>query len=189
MICSKSTAGGSRWEIHSSTDHLVGGDNPRRHGWFSMNDLADKEFQVASAALENCRRYIAAHKTQRWDAVKWGVSVNLALAVAAAIPALAEIQLYLLVLSCGVTAASWLLVLHYNKRVAGIRKQVVTIIARMKERGVDYDSIVGQNTKDAYSRGEDYDIQELILFMGILAASIIPVLLSLIFFVKSEPTE
>ena len=55
-----------------------------------MNDLADKEFQLASAALENCRRYIAAHKTQRWDVVKWGVSVNLALAVAAAIPGLAE---------------------------------------------------------------------------------------------------
>jgi hypothetical protein len=146
-----------------------------------MNDLADKEFQLALAVLENCRRYIAAHKTQRWDAVKWGVSVNLALAVAATIPALAEIQTYLLVLSCGVAAASWLLVLHYNRRVAGIRKQVVTIIAWMKERGVDYDSIVGQNTKDAYSRGEDYDIQELILFMGILAASPILVFLSLIF--------
>jgi hypothetical protein len=100
-----------------------------------MNDLADKEFQLALAVLENCRRYIAAHKTQRWDAVKWGVSVNLALAVAATIPALAEIQTYLLVLSCGVAAASWLLVLHYNRRVAGIRKQVVTIIAWMKERG------------------------------------------------------
>jgi hypothetical protein len=54
--------------------------------------------------------------------------------------------------------------------VAGIRHQVVTIIALMKERGVDYDSIVNRNTKDAYSRGEDYDYQELILFMGILAA-------------------
>jgi hypothetical protein len=40
-----------------------------------MNDLADKEFQLASAALENCRRYIAAHKTQRWDVVKWGDGV------------------------------------------------------------------------------------------------------------------
>jgi hypothetical protein len=146
-----------------------------------MNDLADKEFQVASAALENCRRYIAAYKTQRWNAVKWGASVNLALAVAAAIPALAEIQIYLLVLSCGVTAASWLLVHHYNRRVAGIRKQVVTIIAWMKERGVDYDSIVNQTTKDAYSRGEDYDVQELILLMSILAVSPILVLLSLIF--------
>ena len=146
-----------------------------------MNDLADKEFQVASAALENCRRYIAAYKTQRWDVVKWGGSVNLALAVAAAIPALAEIQIYLLVLSCGVAAASWLLVLNYNRRVTGIRNQVVTIIAWMKERGVDYESIVSQNTKDAYSRGEDYDIQELILFMGILAVSPILVLSSLLF--------
>lgn len=146
-----------------------------------MNDLADKEFQLASAALENCRRYIAAHKAQRWDVFKWGVSINLALAVAAATPALAEIQIYLLVLSCGVAAASWLLVLHYNRRVTGIRNQVVTIIAWMKERGVGYDSIVSQNTKNAYSRGEDYDFQELILFMGILAVSPILVLSSLLF--------
>jgi hypothetical protein len=146
-----------------------------------MNDLADKEFQLASAALENCRRYIAAHKAQRLDVVKWGVSVNLALAVAAATPVLAEIQIYLLVLSCGVTAASWLLVLHYNRLVTGIRNQAVTIIAWMKVRGVDYDSIINQNTQGAYSRGEDYDLQELILFMCILAASLIPILLSLIF--------
>jgi hypothetical protein len=131
--------------------------------------------------LENCRRYIAAYKTQRWDVVKWGVSVNLALAVAAATPALAEIRIYLLVLSCGVAAASWLLVLHYNRRVTGIRNQAVTIIGWMKERGVDYDSIISQNTKDAYSRGEGYDFQELILFMSILAASPILVLLGLIF--------
>ena len=146
-----------------------------------MNDLADKEFQLASAALENCRRYIAAHKAQRLDVVKWGVSVNLALAVAAATPALAEIQIYLLVLSCGVTAASWLLVLHYNRLVTGIRNQAVTIIAWMKVRGVDYDSITNQNTQGTYWRGEDYELQELILFMCILAASVIPVLLSLLF--------
>jgi ribosome maturation protein Sdo1 len=52
--------------------------------------------------------------------------------------------------------------------VTSIRNQVVTIIAWMKERGANYDSIVNQNTKDAYSRGEDYDVQELILLMGIL---------------------
>ena len=51
----------------------------------------------------------------------------------------------------------------------------------MKERGANYHSIVNQNTKDAYSRGEDYDVQELILLMGILAASPILVLLSLLF--------
>jgi hypothetical protein len=49
--------------------------------------------------------------------VKWGVSVNLALAVAAATPALVKIQFYLLLLSCGVAWASWLLVRHYNKRM------------------------------------------------------------------------
>jgi hypothetical protein len=146
-----------------------------------MNNLDDKEFQVASAVLEDCRRYIAAHKIQRWDVVKWGVSVNLALTVAAATPALSEIQLYLLVLSCGVAAASWLLVLHYNRRVTSVRNQAVAIIAWLKARGVDYDSIINQSTKDAYSAGEGYDSQELILFVCILAASPILGLLSLLF--------
>ncbi len=43
-----------------------------------MIDREDREFEVAAGILEDCRRYIAAHKIQRWDVVKWGVSVNLA---------------------------------------------------------------------------------------------------------------
>jgi hypothetical protein len=44
----------------------------------------DKEFQVIASALDDCRRLIAAGKMQRWDVVKWGVTVNTALAAAAA---------------------------------------------------------------------------------------------------------
>ncbi len=47
----------------------------------------DKIFQVIAAALDDCRRLIAAGKVQRWDVVKWGVTVNTALGAAAATPA------------------------------------------------------------------------------------------------------
>jgi hypothetical protein len=43
-----------------------------------MEDIENKEFQVASAALEDHRRFIAAHKIQRWEVLKWGVSINIA---------------------------------------------------------------------------------------------------------------
>ena len=43
----------------------------------------DKELQVIFSALDDCRRLIAASKVQRWDAVKWGVTVNVALAAVA----------------------------------------------------------------------------------------------------------
>jgi hypothetical protein len=61
-----------------------------------MIDPEEKEFQIAVGILEDCRRQIAAYKALRWDVVKWGVTINLALAVAAAAPTLADFRPYLL---------------------------------------------------------------------------------------------
>jgi hypothetical protein len=47
--------------------------------------MSDKEFQVLCATLEDQRRLIAAGKAQRWDVIKWGVSINLGLATVAAV--------------------------------------------------------------------------------------------------------
>ena len=146
-----------------------------------MIDPEEKEFEVAASILEDCRRYIAAHKIQRWDVVKWGVSVNLILAVAAATPALAEVRYYLLLLSCGVAAASWLLVRHYNQRMTGTRKQAETTVSWLMKKGIDYDAILGESTKAAYASRENYDHQELRLFAWILGVSPVLVLLTLIF--------
>ena len=44
----------------------------------------NEELKVIYSALEDCRRLIAAGKVQRWDVVKWGVTVNVALATAVA---------------------------------------------------------------------------------------------------------
>jgi hypothetical protein len=80
----------------------------------TMIDPEEKEFANAVGILDDCRRYIAAHKIQRWDVVKWGVSVNLVLAVAAA-ALLWQISALTcsLLLSAGVAAAGRRLVLHY----------------------------------------------------------------------------
>ncbi len=73
------------------------------------------------------------------------------------------------------------LVLHYNKRMTGVRKQAESIVSWLTQKGIDYDSILGRSTKDAYASGENYDRQELRLFSWILGASPVLVLLSLIF--------
>ena len=136
-----------------------------------MIDPEEKEFAIAVGILEDSRKLIAAGKIQRWDVVKWGVSVNLALTVAAAAPALADFRPYLLLLSAGVAAASWGLVLHYNRRMTRVRDQAVTVVSWLRHKGVDYDAITGQSTQDDYSVGESYDLQEFFMFLAILVAS------------------
>jgi hypothetical protein len=44
----------------------------------------DNELKVIFSAHDDWRRVIAAGKVQRWDVVKWGVTVNTALAALAA---------------------------------------------------------------------------------------------------------
>jgi uncharacterized membrane protein len=98
-----------------------------RYVW-GMVDVEEKEVGLAVGILEDCRRYIAAHKIQRWEILKWGVSVNVALAVAAAVPALKGARLLLLVFGCAVSTVSCLLISYYNKRMAGMRRQAVGIV-------------------------------------------------------------
>jgi hypothetical protein len=142
-----------------------------------MSSPEDKEFQIAIGAVEDSRKLIAAGKVQRWDVVKWGVSVNLALTVASA---LADMRLTLLLLSSGVAYASWRLVIHYNRRMTGARDRAIAIINWLKSKGIDCDAIFGTGTQTDYLVGEDYDLQELRLFLAILAASPILILFGLI---------
>ena len=44
--------------------------------------MNDNEFKVASAVLDDGRKIIAAGKAQRWDVIKWAVTINIALATA-----------------------------------------------------------------------------------------------------------
>ena len=95
----------------------------------------EEELKVIYSALDDQRRLIAAGKVQRWDVVKWGVTVNVGLATAAAaIPFKGAFNLFGLavpfslipfLLAVLVAFTSWLLVLHYNRRATGARTSAV----------------------------------------------------------------
>src|SRR5215831_12939814 len=90
-----------------------------------------EELKVIYSALDDQRRLIAAGKVQRWDVVKWGVTINVALAAAtAAIPfegafdllgSAVPFSLIPFGLAVVVALVSRRLVLHYNRRTTGAR--------------------------------------------------------------------
>jgi len=126
----------------------------------------EEELKVIYSALDDQRRLIAAGKVQRWDVVKWGVTVNVALATAtAAIPFEGAFDLLGLAmpfslipfgLAVVVALISWRLVLHYNRRTTGARDDVTRLVCQMKKKGIDYDSILGANVASEYSKGSEY---------------------------------
>jgi hypothetical protein len=135
--------------------------------------MTDKELQVVFSALDDCRRLIVAGKVQRWDVVKWGVAVNVGLATAAAaIPFKGAFSFIPFIFAMLVAIVSWQLVSHYNARATGARNTATHLVKQMKEKyGIDYDSIVGTNVASDYSRGPDYDREELRRFKVILFVS------------------
>jgi len=151
----------------------------------------DEELKVIYSALDDCRRLIAAGKVQRWDVVKWGVTVNVALAATtAAIPFEGAFDLFGLAvpfslipfgLAVVVALVSWRLVLHYNRRTTGARNDATRLVCQMRKKDIDYDSIIGTNVASEYSKGSEYDKQELNLFTLILIVSVLLPLLPAIF--------
>jgi hypothetical protein len=144
-----------------------------------MND--EEERKVIYSALDDCRRLIAAGKVQRWDVVKWGVTVNVALATAAAlIKSNVAFSSILFAIAVLVAIVSWQLVSHYNIRVTRARNDAKYLVERLRDKGIDYDSIIGKNTASEYSKGFDYDKEELQRFKLILFSSpILPFLVTL----------
>jgi hypothetical protein len=55
----------------------------------------------------------------------------------------------------------------------------------MKKKGIDYDSVLSANVASEYSKGPEYDKQELTLFTVILIGSVLLPLLPVIFRVMS----
>ena len=132
------------------------------------------DFSVVSSALDDCRRLIAAGKTQRWDVVKWGVTVDLALAAVSASltsPPTFLQSLALFVLAAGVSWASWRLVWHYNHRVTGARNDATYLAKVLTKNGINFNELVGHNIELAYSSGEQYDGEELTMFKRILTVA------------------
>lgn len=142
--------------------------------------MNEREFQIVSSALDDCRRLIAAGKVQRWDVVKWGVTVNLALATAsAAIGPKFGASIALYIVAALVSFGSWSLVWHYNRRMTGARQTATAVVAKLNESGVNYDKLLQTNVAREYAKGNNYDREELLTFGAILAIAPFLVLLRL----------
>jgi hypothetical protein len=150
----------------------------------------NEELKVIYSALEDCRRLIAAGKVQRWDVVKWGVTVNVALATAvAAIPFKGVFSLIPFGFAVLEALVSWVLVLHYNRRMTGARNDAKRLVDQMCKRGINYDSIMGTNVASEYSKGSEYDRLELNLFGVILFMSALLPLLPIILRATVSPSS
>jgi hypothetical protein len=82
-----------------------------------------QRFQVIQAQIEDGRRLIATLKVQRWEVLKWAVALNVGLVTAWV--ALDRPPPFIFTgLALGVALAALLLILHYNKRAVGARKDL-----------------------------------------------------------------
>jgi hypothetical protein len=128
------------------------------------NPLSERQFQAASAVLDDQRRMIAAGKLQRWDVVKWAVTVNVALAAAAISFENSATGKQLVWLAVAVAVIGWILMLYYNLRLKRTRADAL----KTKENlGVNFeDTGSPPKSKDFF-----YDWQELLIFTIILAVS------------------
>ena len=142
----------------------------------------DEELRVIYSALDDQRRLIAAGKVQRWDVVKWGVTVNVALATAAAliqfkgafsVCGIAVPNNFIpFLLAVAVAFVSLVLVLYYNKGTTDARNDATHLVQQMKDNhNIDYSAIVGKDLAAHYSKGFWYDLLELLLFAVILIVS------------------
>jgi hypothetical protein len=83
---------------------------------------ASESLQLALIYLQDTQRIIAAGKVQRWEVLKWAVTVNLAFAAAGAATKIGAWPLFGLFSFCVLVAiTSMFLLNHYNNRITGAR--------------------------------------------------------------------
>jgi uncharacterized membrane protein len=138
--------------------------------------MTPQEFQVASAILEDHRKLIASGKSQRWDVIKWSVTVNVALATAllALMKEHPNAGKWLFGLAAVVAVIALSLMLHHNDRLKNTRNDAIVTYQYMSANGINLPGITGKEPTRATWL---YDKQELAIFTVILFASTLPVLI------------
>jgi hypothetical protein len=137
--------------------------------------MKPEEFQFACLYVQDAQRYIAASKVQRWEVLKWAVTVNLALATAglatSSAPPMAKWAMFGFCVL--VSAVSIYLLDHYNRRLTEMREAARDILQKLEKvfRGIG--KLTGQPD---YSPGDlkDYDKEEMTLFQYVIGFSIVP---------------
>jgi hypothetical protein len=152
-------------------------------GWerFAVGIVADKDFAIACLLLQDQQRLIAAGKVQRWDVVKWSVTVNLGLAVASV--GIAKGAGGLFFLFAILVAAGAGLVYHYNKGMTGARRDADRVTAYLKDSGSDLSKILPVELPEQVRARTPamYDAEELYIFCCIISGSILPALFAWLF--------
>jgi hypothetical protein len=131
-----------------------------------MND--DRKFAIQNGILDDERRLIAALKLQRWDVVKWAVTVNMALCAAAIAVSASEhftkaASMHLFWLAGIVTVIGEMLLLYYNRRLTKTRED--------SRQTKDHLTALGATFIDTSKPPKFYDWQELLIFSLILRMS------------------
>lgn len=139
---------------------------------FGGDPMNEHDFQCASAMLDDQRKLIAAGKLQRWDVVKWAVTVNIALAAASiGFQDSASAGMQLFVLAAIVAVIGLGMMLYYNLRLTRTRNGSVITEKYLTNNGIEFSIISGHAPKCVDWL---YDWQELIAFTLILGMSIVP---------------
>jgi hypothetical protein len=143
----------------------------------SQPNREDDEIRFALGVLDDHRRLIAAGKTQRWDIVKWAVTVNVALAGASVTlthqDANAAGLFWLLTL--GLFMLSGSLMWEVTRRMTATRNATRAPEEFLSKQGIDLVGITGEQPPEKYEM--NYDLQELRVYALILLASTAPALL------------
>ncbi len=101
--------------------------------------MSPEEFQFATAAPEDNRKLIAAGKLQKWDVIKWAVTVNVALATAfiALLQHPGIGKLWYCALAGLVAFVAFALMLHYNDRLMNTRNDAKATYDYLLRNNID----------------------------------------------------
>jgi Ethanolamine utilization protein EutJ (predicted chaperonin) len=135
-----------------------------------MVTLTSSAEQLLLVLHADCRALIGALKVQRWDATKWAVTVNFALATVSIV--LGDAKWVALVMAIAVAVFGLYLVWHYNERVTLVRKNLKKLNDYLRENIFDFNAEVGLSFGVEKSR--DYDMQELMVFYAAIILSALP---------------
>jgi hypothetical protein len=142
--------------------------------------MNDQEFQIACLYLQDCQRLIAAGKLQRWDVVKWTLTVNFALATASGIAHKA--QGFFLFLSVLVAVLGFILIVHYNQRITRAREDSNKPVTYLMNNGIKIEAIGGSPATNSGVWLWLYDFPELAAFAyAVFFISIMPALVAWLF--------
>jgi hypothetical protein len=134
------------------------------------------DLQFACGVIDDYRRLIAAGRTQRWDVVKWTVTINMALAAASIAVKQEHVNAggLFFMLAVGVVVIAGFFMWEVNRRMTATRNASLSPLKYLVENNVDVAAIPGGTLPEKYEA--NYDKEELRVYAVILLASVAPAL-------------